>query len=113
MLGGDRFMQRVFRLGIFTSASLRTFQTVMPMLDAAAGARLFTEQCFHLTRLATQQARHAESPPPSLPLRHTPRMRCLKQLLSKALTSADKRRGLATCAVRASYGCLHRRSSRA
>ena len=60
MLLGDWVMQRVFRLGIFTSASLRTFQTVMPMLDAAAGVRLFTEQCFHLTRLATQQARHTE-----------------------------------------------------
>ncbi|BDA48138.1 probable bifunctional polynucleotide phosphatase/kinase at N-terminal half [Coccomyxa sp. Obi] len=48
-----------FRIGVFTSASLRTVQTVVPMLESAAGSTgrpLLAEKDFILTRSHTEAA---------------------------------------------------------
>jgi hypothetical protein len=52
-------MQDTFRIGIFTSASSRTVETVVPMLENAAGSNgrpLLAEKDFILTRSHTVAA---------------------------------------------------------
>ena len=55
-------MQDTFRIGIFTSASSRTCETVVPMLERAAGSSgrpLLAEKDFILTRSHTVGAPHS------------------------------------------------------
>ncbi len=52
-------VQDTFRIGVFTSASVRTVQTVVPMLESAAGSNgrpLLAEKDFILTRGHTEAA---------------------------------------------------------
>ena len=49
-------VQELFRLGVFTSASDRTVNSVIPMMHTAAGQPLFTDRQLVLTRSRTEKA---------------------------------------------------------